>query len=174
MVTSAVSDVPLHASVHFTSYEFTKSGGAAVSSTEAPLGNPCWTKSCPETGSTLMPAGELTTEPPETSMLTVSVNIAAGGGGLPPPVSPAPLPPPGPVFSKDVGQPPKTMYGPLTMTVQLSSHTGLLPLAAKKKGSPTPPELPPTKTLVMGLPCGVSEPLLPTRKAPNWPLPSIT
>src|SRR5579871_410551 len=104
-----------------------------------------------------MPAGELTTDPPNCgSTRTCNSKVAAGGGVV------VPRPEvPGPLFMEEDagnGQASKTQTS-LTSMVQLSCQTGLVPLAANWKGSPTPPVEPPGNMPLRESPC-VSAPVV--------------
>ena len=112
-------------------------------------------------------------DPPVGPVLTDKVKLDAGGCvGVPPPTLPLLLVFPGPVLIFGVKHPSKTNAS-FTWIVQLSTHTGLVPLAAKKKGSPTPPVDPPKNIPSAAVP-GVSAPVVPlTAKGTILPL-SVT
>src|SRR6185369_15361279 len=102
-------------------------------------------------------------------MLTDKVKLDAGGCvGVPPPTLPLLLVLPAPALIFGVKQPSKT-YTSFTMTVQLSTHTGLVPLTAKLNGSPTPPLAPPRNIPLAAVP-GVSAPVVAlTAKGTTFP-----
>src|SRR4029079_4867767 len=135
--------------------------GVARRVTTVPLGNRAESVFAPPPHSSMeMPGGSLTTIPPQMgSAPAVSAKLEAGGWvpPSPPPSLLATVPP----ELLGSGQASKTKPGPAT-TVQPSTQIGLVPLAAKLDGSPTPPKLPPTSTPGTGVPA-VSPPVVGSR-----------